>query len=90
MFKRKGGGGFEQKENLMEDDLNILKVYISATIIWIFLKFLSYLTNPKFENVSNEDNLRRKTNTKCFKRDISRQSLIGFCTNSKLKLKGPN
>ena len=43
------------------------------------------MTNPKFTNVLNEDDLQRKT-TSNIKSDIAQQPLVGSFPNFKLKL----
>ena len=65
----------------MEDDLKIFKVeYIGNRWLDLSLKL----------NIEwNEDNLQSKTTWK-IKSEISQQPLIGYSSNFKLNLRGPN
>ena len=81
----------------MEEDLKILKViYLSNH--WLDFPQISNLSlgdQTKIKNTQNKDDLQRKTTSngtrpENIKTWIYQQPLVGFSSNFKLKLRGPN
>ena len=75
----------------MEDDLKILKVEYLVNHWSDFPQILNLSSGDqtKIKNTQNKDDLQWKTTSK-YKSWISQQQLIGFDSNFKHKLMGPN